>query len=673
MKKITSLFLTLLTMNVIFGQPKLPDYGKIDKADLLMTNCSFDPGATAFKLLDYGKVRFKASKNLDANDFKTRPFGMPSDGPKQLFRIVSEIRVRIKILKQDGIKLANVKIPLYSNEKIIKSKGCTYNLDNGGNVIVYDISKDEIYTTQLSDNLAELVMVLNNVKVGSVIEYTYTIDAENEYYIRDWYFQGALPVRLSYYDIDLPISHDFGEEAFINHPSAVQKFKEKLEVYDEGPTKLEVPTANRVIYLENIASNKSEPHMGAPRDYMQRVYYHHIYKHTRDDTKDGVLVLWRKLAQWLGGTVGIDKMVQANIKGSEDLLGQVQQLTDTAEKIKYIHSYFIKNITCTGDKDIYPFETAAKVWANQSGVAADINLLFINLLQKTGVNAMPFIGSTYNNGSVSLPYPSHRQFNILLAYIPTANGFYLVNATDKETLPSLVPDYLLATKGLVLSGEQSYFIDVLTDNGQQYKQIVNVQIALAPNGKTAAKAQIKSYDYAKGPRLADWRHNKEGFKGTYLTSSYGPLGIESLVVNNEADDSQPLDQAFDFTMPINNSGNYYYLHTNLFTGLTSNPFTDDERLTDVEFRYYQSYYLNVSITIPDGFTVEDLPKGIHLALPDNRIDCRREASMTGNVIKLKMALVFNDITFAAKDYGMLQDFYKKLFNLLEEPIVVKRQ
>jgi hypothetical protein len=672
MKTILWYALLLLAPLMALSQPAMPEYGKIDKADLLMTDCDFDAGAVAFKLLDYGKVRFMTSKNLDANDFKTRPFGMRSDGPKQLFRIVTEIRIRIKILKNDGIQLANVKIPMYADEKITKSKGCTYNLDNGGNIIVSNIGKDEIYTTKLGDKQSELTMVLNNVKVGSVIEYAYTMDAEDEYYIRNWYFQGKIPVRLSYYDIDLPIAYNFGEEAFINHPSVVKKFKERLEVYNEGPNQLEVPTANRIIYLQNVASNKAEPYMGAAIDYMQRVYYHPVYKHTQDDVKDGVLVLWRKLAQWLGGTVGIDKMVQANIKGSELLLEQVQQLTDTAEKIKRIHSYFIKNMVCTGDRSIYPFETATKVWDNQSGVVADINLVFINLLRKAGIKAMPFIGSTYDNGSVSLPYPSHRQFNILLAYIPTANGYYLLNATDKETLPSLVPQYLLVTKGLVLNGEESDFVD-LADNGQQHKQIANVQVTVSANGQATGKAQIKSYEYAKGPRLAAWQHNKEYFKETYLGSSYGPLGIESLVVSNEADDSQPLDQAFDFTLPISNSGNYYYLHTNLFTGIGSNPFTNDERQTDVEFRYYQSYYLNVSITVPDGFVAEDLPKGIHLVLPDNRIDCKREVSINGNVIKLKMALVFNDASFAAKDYGLLKDFYKKLFNLLEEPIVVKKR
>ncbi|MEO6540565.1 MAG: hypothetical protein ABIN74_06240, partial [Ferruginibacter sp.] len=37
-----------------FAQKGQPGFGKVDKADLLMTDCDFDKGADAIVLIDYG-------------------------------------------------------------------------------------------------------------------------------------------------------------------------------------------------------------------------------------------------------------------------------------------------------------------------------------------------------------------------------------------------------------------------------------------------------------------------------------------------------------------------------------------------------------------------------------------------------------------------------------------
>lgn len=53
--------------------------------------------------------------------------------------------------------------------------------------------------------------------------------------------------------------------------------------------------------------------------------------------------------------------------------------------------------------------------------------------------------------------------------------------------------------------------------------------------------------------------------------------------------------------------------------------------------------------------------------------CQPTITATGKKLALQMTLLYNQSEFRAKDYGFLKDFYKKLFNLLEEPIVVKQQ
>jgi hypothetical protein len=60
-------------------------------------------------------------------------------------------------------------------------------------------------------------------------------------------------------------------------------------------------------------------------------------------------------------------------------------------------------------------------------------------------------------------------------------------------------------------------------------------------------------------------------------------------------------------------------------------------------------------------------------MPDKSIECSLSIRATGNKVALGVTNMFNQWKFKAKDYGFLKEFYKKLFHLLEEPIVVKKE
>ena len=90
----------MLLINAIptFAQKEFPGFGKIDKADLVMSECEFDKGAVAYKLLDYANVRY-----VQGNVF---------------FKIQTDRRVRIKILKDKGLDNANIKIKFLQQIKL---------------------------------------------------------------------------------------------------------------------------------------------------------------------------------------------------------------------------------------------------------------------------------------------------------------------------------------------------------------------------------------------------------------------------------------------------------------------------------------------------------------------------------------------------------------------------
>ena len=57
--RITIPFIFLLIFTTpLLAQKGQPAFGKVDKADLLMTDCDFDKGADALVLIDYGNIYY---------------------------------------------------------------------------------------------------------------------------------------------------------------------------------------------------------------------------------------------------------------------------------------------------------------------------------------------------------------------------------------------------------------------------------------------------------------------------------------------------------------------------------------------------------------------------------------------------------------------------------------
>src|SRR5688572_20678350 len=115
MKTALSILLLLVSALYSFSQKKPPAFEQIDPEDLAMKSCDIDPQAEAYKLLDLGDVTYTRGRNF--------------------LKMNMERRVRIKILKEKGIELANVKIPFYSMrnyERITDISAVTYNAGPDG-------------------------------------------------------------------------------------------------------------------------------------------------------------------------------------------------------------------------------------------------------------------------------------------------------------------------------------------------------------------------------------------------------------------------------------------------------------------------------------------------------------------------------------------------------------
>jgi Domain of Unknown Function with PDB structure (DUF3857) len=653
MRQLLIALLLLLSTTVIFAQKELPKFGNIDKADLTLKECEFDKDAEAYKLIDFGDVTYINGRNL--------------------FKIKTERRIRIKILKDKGLDQANIKIKFYSKlnfENIYNISGVTYNLDSSGNVVTTKLDKSSIFKKPVDKKISEVAFTMPDVKVGSVIEYKFTDEKESIQDLDDWYFQDEIPTRISMYRILIPSFF-----RFVNEVLVYQKVDQKD---DDVPQSMSTPGGGIFHYnsfektytLKNVPALREEPFMGATKDYLERVVLQLSQIVYPDGHTEEVMSSWPKLSKELLEDEDFGLQLKKNIH-SGTLDDSLKLLKNERQKIVFIYDYVQRNMNWNHIQSLYSFDGVKSAWDKKSGSNGEINLILINLLRDAGLKAYPLLVSTKDNGTVNTLYPFLDQFNNAMACVITDDKVYILNAADKYNPAYLIPYDVVNNEAFIVDDEKGGWI-TLTDDKDKYENYVSLFSEITSDGLMKGNATIYCSGYSKNPRVQKWKEDKKAFND-YFSKAFTGVKIDNLEVNNADIDTLPLQQKLDFTLPVNSSGGYEYFPINLFQGLETNPFIADERRTDIEFGFKKSYTIVAKIYIPDGYEFDELPKNIKMIMPDTSIVLQRMMQADSNSVDLKITVNFQRPVYTVEMYAMFREFYKKLFDVLNEQVVIKKR
>ena len=653
MRKQLFALLLLFNSSFIFAQKELPPFGEISKEDLKMKECDFDKDAEAYKLISFGDVHYDVFAGI--------------------FIIVTERRIRIKILKNKGLERANIKLRFYSKnnfETIKDIAGITYNQDSSGKIVTTKLEKSSIYQKKIDNRVSEISFTLPDVKVGSVIEYKYTDDKRSIENLDDWYFQDLIPTRISMYRVLIPSFLNF-----LNQVLSYQKVEKTSEIknipiYYHGEF-VSHYCDEKFYCIRNIPAFTEEPYMGAPNDNLERVEFHLKSVGIANGITQVVMSTWPVLMKELLESDEFGVQLTKNLPHTKALDDTLKNVKDDYNKMLVIYDYVRKNMNWNGSVAVYSSAGIKSAWDKKSGNNTELNLILIDLLRDAGIKAYPLLVSTKDNGTVNPGYPFLQQFNNTMTLVIINEKKYVLNAADKYNPAYLVPSEVLENEALVVDLEKGGWIR-LSDNNAKFRNAVTLSADISSNGEMKGEATVYSYGYCKNPRLKEWIEDRSSFND-YFKKDYTGIKIDSMQVEDADIDTLPLKQTVDFTLPLNSSGEYKYFTLNLFQGLEKNPFIDDKRITDIDFNYKQSYSIVGKVIIPDDYEFEELPKSVKMIMPDTSIVLKRVIQAEGQTIDFRITLDFSKSFYATSSYPLLQEFYKKLFSTLNEQIVIKKK
>ncbi len=637
-----SICLILLFSSFVSMAQFTEKFGKLTSEEINTKSCSFDPEATALILLQEGSADYG-----------------------QNYELVMYRHMRIRILKDEAINdLANIKIRFYSGsqfEYVDDIDAITVNIDDDGKRIDFPVDKKTIFYKKLNEYWSEVSFALPQVKVGSILEYRYRRVKKSFQGLKDWSFQSAYPVVKSSFSLkpspNIELSYSIQKSE--NYPITIQRSK----------------SAEGYVYFEmnNIPGMDEEPYMDTKEDYLQKINFQ-LTKYMGIGGVQKYMNNWNEVARELHA----DSDYGGQLRGiripdvQKLLLNEIANLP-SLQKMVVIYNYIRRNYQWNGFDSRHAGDGMKALYNSKTGTSGAINYALINLLRAAELDAYPLMVSERDNGKINTSQPFVAQFNTTYAYVKINDKEYYLDATNKFSSPYLIPIKILNTTALLLRKQTGELIKI-NENKHGFDDFIYLSSQINEDGEFAGKVQSTRKDYSRIESM--YQHADDSVKYIkWLKRDWSNIELDSLVITNLDNDTLPLKESFTFKTNAQQTGDYVIVPVNILTDFGKNPFISSKRFSDVNFGTKQRVIFNHFIKYPPNMEIDALPKKTMLITPDKTISFTREVKENPAIsfiqIMIKVEVLKSE--FPVDEYPNLQEFYKKMIEMLNEPIVFKRK
>ncbi len=657
MNKFFALLLVVALAAAVKAQTPVPTaqpFGTVSNEDLELKSCDFETDANAEILFEKGNLYFGAD----------------------LESITEEIHKRVKIFNDNGKGVADIHLKFFSGDHLEYITGVqaeTINLVDGKTEIT-KLDKKLIYTKNIDKYWSEVTFTMPNVKPGCIIEYKYNWNTNYYWDFPDWFFQEKIPVRYNELSTSIPDVFYFRVIHHLQAPLIKHATSKDARSLLEGTDSYQYDLENELRAVANVHSLPDEPYMSSYNDNVQSLRFQLVsMKPIGGFTKTGSDT-WAKVGGRLIDNEDFGGQIKRKLNGEEVILDKAKSLKTNDDKIAYVFNEVKNSMKWNGEDNWATNDGTHSAWENKTGNSAEINLILYHLLKQSGIEAYPMVVSTRENGKVDPYYTSLAQFNRAVVYVPVdSTKKYVLDATGKYNIYNETPAELLNSSGLYVDKAKNLYDIVHLKKELPVRQAILITAEIKPGGKLEGTAQISSMSYNRINTIESYKTDGEKKYTDNLRGNDNNLKISSFKIENMDVDTLPLVQNIVFTLdPAASDENYIYVNTNLFTPFKTNPFLSENRITDIDFAYLRNYSINGIYKIPDGYKTDALPKNVNLAMPDKSFTFKRFVAEQDGEIIIRYGINYTVAEYSKDYYPQLYEFFKKMHELLNEQVVLKK-
>ena len=397
-------------------------------------------------------------------------------------------KIRIKVLKPEGAKYAQVTIPYYVvpqdkdklytsqmalrpqhidingavtydegasrsistniatnyiHESIEEVKATAYNME--GSKTTKTKFKGEVALEQLDDETWQARFTIPDVRQGTVIEYEYTRHSELFYRLHDWQAQQEIPVAYARLTVTIPRHLLFN---FEQHGSQqlVAKQESSSMIYKLVSDPLAAPTtvmAYRYIFTgQDLKGAPSDPNV-CLADYFTGVTAEVSSFGLRSTPPADYANTWEHVDQVLMADDNLGKMIEDHSPLREQLQAEnIQTIANEQERAAAVCRLVFSHVKWNGKYAMWA-RNAQETLQQGGGNSADINMLLMQTLREAGLKVNPVVMRPRNLGALPLTFPTISKLTNYVVGVKTRNaGTVYVDASSPEGKLNTLPEQL---------------------------------------------------------------------------------------------------------------------------------------------------------------------------------------------------------------------------------------
>jgi Domain of Unknown Function with PDB structure (DUF3857) len=665
-KSIFILFLILCFTNIKAQNFEL---GKVSIAELQEKKHPKDTSAVAAVLFKKGEVKLEFSTDSG-------------------FDLFTQVAMRIKIYKKEGFdwatQIVNFGSGTSSRETVNFTDVVTYNLVNG-KIEKTKLKNEGEFEKSINNYWSQKKITMPNVKEGSVIEFRYTIKSATIGVLRDWDFQTSIPVNYVEYKTYIPeyFIYNTNQKGFIFPKISIEKKQVSVSVNgvsDKDGTvsssifskgKLDYQEIKTTYIAENLPAMAEEVFVNNISNYTSSLSQELGMTHYPNEPLKPFSSDWNSLVKTIYEYNDFGAELNKSNYFEEDLKPILLNLTTNEAKINAVFDFVKASMRWNDTYNYFCNDGVKKAYKDKVGNVAEINLMLTAMLRYAGVTANPVLVSTRSNGIAI--FPNSSAFNYIIVAVESSNGLVLLDATDKYSIPNVLPFRALNWVGrLIRKDGTSEEVDLMPKVASN--DIIVMNYSIETDGKIIGKLRRQRTDY----NAMIFRKNIEDVKEEAylekLENDDDKIEISEYLRANEKDFKLPISEIFAYKGSdlCEIIGGKIYLNPLLFYTQVENPFKQENREYPVDygFPFIDKYIINIQI--PDGYKIETLPASAILTMEDDLGVFKFITHQMNNTIQISVISQINTAIISSEYYVMLKDFYQKMIDKQNEKIILTK-
>lgn len=534
---------------------------------------------------------------------------------------------RVKVYDKDKAEdWLNLEVPLYqskigsNSETLSKFKAFTYNLENGTAVPV-KVEKSSQYKSKESKYVNVTKFAFPNVKNGSVLEYQYEIISPFLYIIPEFLIESDTPSIYTEYVLDSPVNIAYN----INYTGALtpkHRMMEDLSIYG-GQYK------TYRFGFENIKGFKTEKFVRNDKNYRTKVsgeLHSTNFKEVKLYSSS-----WDQISKRLYENEDFGEELKKTKLAKQNMPAEVAGMKSDLEKANAIFSYVQKTFTWNKDYGIYTDDGIKKLLETKVGNAAEINLYLVMMLREAGIKADPMLISTVDHGYINLVSPNVANMNFVLASVTIAGQYRMYDATSKQSSIDELPLRDWNQYGVLLTDKNA--VQIQMENKKESNTFLTVDAKLNDDGSISGSYSDKDTGTIAMYVKDNYDENPEKYKKQYKENfSIDFTGIDSKVLDTGGFEST---MKFSSSNLIDKVGKKLIINPMLFLNKVSNEFDQaDARKYPIDFGAPTMKVKKVTLEIPEGYVIEEMPKNKKILTDDKEIEYSYAVVQKGNTLEV---------------------------------------